>query len=71
METIILYTIHCPKCNVLEKKLQGKNIKFEIIDDERTLIEQGFASKNFPLLLVDDKLMEYTEAVAWVNKKEN
>lgn len=71
METIILYTIHCPKCNVLEKKLQGKNIKFEIIDDERTLIEQGFASKNFPLLLVDDKLMEYSEAVAWVNKKEN
>ncbi|WP_292472722.1 hypothetical protein [Methanosphaera sp.] len=71
METVVLYTIHCPKCNVLEKKLQGKNIKFKIIDDEKTLIEKGFASKNFPLLLVDDKLMEYTEAVAWANGKEN
>ena len=29
----ILYSTHCPKCNVLEKKLNSKSIQYTIIDD--------------------------------------
>jgi len=70
METVILYTIHCPKCNVLEKKLQGKNMKFQIIDDTQALIDKGFASRNFPLLEINGVVMEYNDAIKWVNESE-
>ena len=30
---IILYSTHCPRCNVLEKKLKTKNISYEEIND--------------------------------------
>jgi hypothetical protein len=33
MESIVLYTTHCPKCRVLEKKLSDKGVKFETCED--------------------------------------
>lgn len=33
MEKIILYTNHCPRCTILEKKLQEKNISYETFTD--------------------------------------
>lgn len=33
MEKIILYTNHCPRCAILEKKLQEKNIAYETFTD--------------------------------------
>ena len=29
---VIVYTIHCPACNVLEKKLQKAGIDYGIVD---------------------------------------
>lgn len=64
---VIFYTIECPQCVILEKKLKGKNVSFEKVDDEQELVSKGFQGKTFPLLEVDGKLMEYKEAVAWIN----
>ena len=36
---INLYGTHCPKCKVIEKKLQMKGIPFNIIDDEDSVRE--------------------------------
>ena len=30
---VILYTIHCPKCDILEQKLNMKGICFEVVED--------------------------------------
>ena len=30
---VTLYTTHCPKCNVLEKKLDKKKIEYTLVDD--------------------------------------
>ena len=63
---IILYTTHCPKCTVLEKKLESKNIKFDVNENEEEMQERGFQS--LPVLDVDGNTLDFIEAVKWVNE---
>lgn len=60
-----LYTTGCPKCNVLEKKLNTKGINFEKITDVDLMLAKGYSAA--PVLEVNDKPLSFTEAVAWVN----
>lgn len=62
---IILYTTHCPKCMVIEKKLQQKNIPFNSCEDVSTLVDRGF--KQAPILFVDGQYLEFGDAVKWIN----
>jgi len=62
---IVLYTTGCPKCKVLEKKLELKNIQYDIITNEEEIRNTGFLS--LPILNVDNKFMPFTEAISWVN----
>lgn len=64
---IVLYTTHCPKCKVLESKLIEKNIDYQIEEDIEKLIDLGYMSA--PILSVDGEVMEFGEAVKWVNNK--
>ena len=64
---INLYSTNCPKCIVLEKKLQNKNIEFNLKDkpeDIDYLIEKGFMSA--PILEVDDTFYKFEDAVKFV-----
>ena len=65
---IILYTTHCPKCKVLEKKLKDNHIDFEVISDEELMIQKGFTEA--PKLEVNDELMGFADAMEWLNKNE-
>ena len=67
MGNIILYTIGCTKCDILKEKLENKNIIFNIIDDENILRELGF--DKFPKLSVNGNIMDYPDAVKWVNSQ--
>ena len=67
MAKIILYSTNCPKCNVLEKKLQSKNIDFEICNDIDLMLSKGI--QQAPYLEVDNELMDFSKAVKWVNEK--
>ena len=62
---IKLYTIGCPKCNILEEKLDAKNIKYEKCEDKDIMISKNM--DQLPILEVDDELMNYSSANAWVN----
>ena len=62
-----LYTTHCPKCEVLYKKLNLADIKFEIIEDMTAIIEQGF--KSAPILEVDGNFLDFKKAVDWINQE--
>ena len=62
---ITLYTTHCPKCMVLEKKLKIKNIEFETVTDEAIMREKGYMS--VPVLEVDGQVLEFAAANAWLN----
>lgn len=63
---ITLYSTNCPKCNVLSKKLSAKNIEYNVVTDINKMEELGFSSA--PMLDVDGKVMNFSEANNWVNK---
>lgn len=66
---ITLYSTNCPKCQVLEKKLQAKNVEFETVTDVKTMLKKHIMSA--PYLEVDGELMGFAKAVEWVNSKED
>ena len=61
-----LYTTHCPKCKILEERLNEKNVKFEITDDMAELQKMNF--KSVPNLEIDGKIYNYLEAIKYLNK---
>jgi len=61
---VILYSNHCPKCNVLIQKLKLAKIEYEEINDINIMISKGFMS--MPILEVDGKVMTFMEAVEWI-----
>ena len=65
---INFYTIHCPKCDVLEKKLNTKKIEYTMITDTGVMQQKGFDT--MPVLEIDGKTMPFAEAVKWVNSQE-
>ena len=65
---ITLFSTGCPKCRVLEQKLNQKNIVFNINNDVQEVIDQGFMSA--PVLKVNDNYMDFGAAVKWVNGQE-
>lgn len=64
---VILYSTGCPKCSILKKKLNEKNIDYEEVNDEKTMLSLGFDS--VPILSVDGELLEFTQANNWINER--
>ena len=65
MTQVIIYTTNCPKCRVLESKLKDRNIVFSKVTDVEEMRKLGYLS--VPKLSVDGKVMDFTEAIQWVN----
>ena len=70
---VVLYTIDCPKCLVLEKKLTNKKIQFNSIKDKDLMIELGFTEVPMLRVVSGDNSsfvdMGFTEAVQWIEKQ--
>lgn len=62
--TVKLYTTHCPRCKVIEKKLTQKEIEYTEITDQEEMIKLGF--KSAPVLEVDDKILNFGDANRWI-----
>ena len=60
-----LHSSHCPRCQVLEKKLKDKGIEYEENNDIQVMLNKGLDVA--PALEVDGKLMGFKEAVDWIN----
>lgn len=65
---VVLYSTHCPRCNVLAKKLQQKNISYEEVNDVEIMKEKGYLT--VPILEVDGTIMDFKTAVDWINSQE-
>ena len=65
---ITLYSTHCPKCRVLEEKLNKYNIEYETVTDTQVMVEKGMRSA--PGLEVDGKLMDFSAAIIWLKQFE-
>lgn len=65
--SVILYSTHCPKCNVLEKKLKAAGIEYEEVNDVNIMLEKGMHSA--PNLEVDGQIMDFTQATNWIKEQ--
>lgn len=64
MDNLILYTIHCPKCTVLQKKLDAKGLNYRTCED--TNIMQKLGINLLPVLQVNNKLLSFSEAIQYI-----
>ena len=65
---VVIYSTHCPKCSILEKKLKQANIEYTENNDVNAMLAKGMTSA--PSLEVDGKLMGFTESVEWIKSQE-
>lgn len=62
-----LYSTGCPKCQVLKKKLDAAGINYTIESDIEIMKTKGFLQ--VPILEVDGKYMNFTEANKWIGEQ--
>ena len=64
-----LYTTNCPKCVVLEKKLNNKNINYKKVEDIEKIMEianeQGINTA--PILEIDGEFLDFSHANTYIN----
>ncbi len=66
---VTLYSTDCPKCKVLEKKLDESDVTYETEKDIDIMLEKGFVSA--PMLEVDGVVMNFKEGIEWVGNLKN
>ena len=64
MSDVVLYTIGCPACQILEKRLDASGIEYRVVTDKNEMKEKGF--EILPVLEVNGNVMKYAEAIRWV-----
>lgn len=62
---IILYTIGCPQCLVLENKLDKAGLTYTKIEDIEQIQAAGYNA--VPVLVVDNEVMNFVTANKWLN----
>lgn len=61
---VVLYTIGCPQCQVLAKKLDETGVSYTVETSVERMEELGITV--LPVLEVDGKLMNFREAIQWI-----
>ena len=62
---IKFYTTNCPRCHVLQKKLDSKNIQYEIHTDTQEMIDLGLV--NAPALQLEEgQLLDFKQSIEWI-----
>ena len=67
-EKIVLYTIDCPKCKILERKLNEAGVEYEVVKDVDTMMSLGISSA--PVLGVGESILNFNEAIGWVRNRQ-
>ena len=62
---IILYSTHCPRCEVLEEKLKSKGIEYVEENSVEVMQEKGITS--VPVLEYNGELLDFINAVKLIN----
>lgn len=62
---INLYSTGCPKCKILEMKLNQKKIVYSEINNVEAIRQKNILS--VPVLEVDGQLLNFADAVNFVN----
>lgn len=70
---VTLYSTHCPKCQILEKKLNQKGINYKLVDDNKEVVSFGKANKimSAPILKVNEDVLDFSKANNWLNEVDD
>ena len=63
---IKIYSTGCPKCKVLIKKLNEKNIKYEECNDKEIMKAKGI--QFLPVLEINGDLLDFKQATEWIER---
>lgn len=66
---IVLYSNHCPCCEVLKARLDESGIDYSINSNTDEMLAQRIT--HLPMLSVYGKMMDYPAALAWLNERTN
>ena len=66
MIDVILYSTGCPRCLVLKRKLNEKGILYSENNSVDEMLARGISES--PMRDVDGNLMNFTQAVKFVNE---
>lgn len=67
-KVINFYSTGCPKCQVLKKLMDKRDMEYETITDEKIMLNKGFT--HVPILEVDGVIMKFGEAFKWINEQQ-
>lgn len=64
---LVLYSTGCPKCGILKKKLDERGMQYQ----ENTVVEEmlSLGITSVPVLCVDGQMMDFANAVKWINNQ--
>ena len=62
---VILYSTHCPRCEVLEEKLKSKGIEY--IEENFVEVMQTKGIMSVPVLEYNGELLDFVNAVKLIN----
>lgn len=65
---VTLYSTGCPKCVILEKKMNQKNIKYDTVSDVDLMQEKGFMT--LPMVEIDGDIYDFKAAIDFINNLE-
>lgn len=68
MEEIVLYSTGCPRCNVLKSKLKAFGVQYR--EETSVDVMQALGLTEVPAMMVDGKLLTFSESVRWVNNQK-
>lgn len=59
----------CPKCSVLEKKLQSKGVEFTVVEDEAITSDLGRREGilSAPILEVNGEYLDFSHAKSYID----
>lgn len=66
---VTLYSTNCPRCMVLEKKLNNAGIDYSINNNVEEMLSLGFMEA--PILMIDGKALAFKEANDWIGEQLN
>ena len=61
---MLLISNGCPKCKILESKLNEKGLIFSKSDNLEEIISNGF--KTVPMLKIDGRFLDFGKALQWI-----
>lgn len=67
-DDVILYSTGCPRCHVLERKLDDAGIDYTVCTDTTEIEKRGFMS--VPVLQVGEKFLDFGRAILWANNSK-